>query len=203
MTYTDNANDYSFDFLVLCNAEIVKMEGKESIGEGDGDLLCECTITGNYIKQETKKIELQIFGNEIILDISENNEIFGDEDEQSFSISDNEFIQTNSKVEEKSISQHIADTIIDIYKDGKQTAVIKCGIGEYRDENGGLAISTKVDGMPMHFGIYDVVQPYVMDERGKDVPLSKKNGLPCNFLVLGRKFIYDGEVMQELYLQEE
>lgn len=201
MSVDTRGDGWKVTLYLLCSVERMVMNG---LGKASHNWEFDSDINGIYEEYNAEKIQFSVFGNTITLKIENTPVSYGENNEENrFSMQQNDALQENATIGGKPLGQHIADTIIDIYKDGKQTAVIKCGIGEYRDENGDLAISTKVDGIPMHFSIYDVVQPYVMDERGKDVPLSKKNGLPCNFLVLGRKFIYDGEVMQELYLQEE
>ncbi len=90
---------------------------------------------------------------------------------------------------------------LDNYKDGKETATIRCSISKYYDENDILMISD--ENGKMSFDIYDVVTPYTYGGEGKDVPFSlKKDGTPKNFQVVGIKFIYDGAVWQELTLQE-
>lgn len=96
-----------------------------------------------------------------------------------------------------------AVNIINAYKNGKETAELLCSIGEYKDTNGELAISTKDNDLPMTFNNGDIVVPYKYTARG-DAPLStKKDGkTPKEFLVTGVEFIFDGAVWQKITLQE-
>jgi hypothetical protein len=90
------------------------------------------------------------------------------------------------------------------YKNGKETATIRCSIGDYYDyDSGKKVISVDDTSFPMSFRIYDQVIPMVYNNLGQDEPMSKlKNGSPKVFQVLGRRIFYNGAVWQELYLQE-
>lgn len=89
-----------------------------------------------------------------------------------------------------------------IYALGKETLTITCVISDYYDENGQKVISQ--DGtLPMAFNLYDKIIPMAYGTDGKDYPLSvKTNNTAKVFQVLGFDFIYDGEPLQKLYLQE-
>ena len=92
----------------------------------------------------------------------------------------------------------------DLYKNGKETAIIRCSIGDYYDYNSGeKVISVDNSTGKMSFEIYDQVIPMVYGVDGQDHPMSKnKDGSPKVFQVLGSKIYYDGAVWQELSLQE-
>ena len=106
-----------------------------------------------------------------------------------FSLPKNELMQENSyKGESMYVLDFIASTIISHYKEGKETAVIRCSIPE------DLSV----------FEIGDEVIPMVYGADGVDRPMSRyKNGTQKVFNVVGTKFIYDGAVWQELTLQEK
>lgn len=91
----------------------------------------------------------------------------------------------------------------DEYLRGKETATIRCSIGDYYEENGEKAISDDNTTGKMAFDLYDQVIPMVYGANGKDRPMSLyKDGTPKVFQVLGKKVFYDGAVWQELTLQE-
>ena len=95
---------------------------------------------------------------------------------------------------------------LNAYKNGKETATILASIGEYYDNEGNLAISTKKqinDNKKMVFDIGDEVIPQVRGADGVDHPMSLYSDLtPKVFRVCGTKIFYDGAVWQELTLQE-
>lgn len=105
--------------------------------------------------------------------------------------------------QEKRLTQHLAENVLNQYAKGKETATLLCDISDYYDESGNLVISTKNNSLPMTFKIGDIVIPYVYGADGQDYPMSKyQNGQPKQFRVCGAKKIYDGAVWQELTLQE-
>lgn len=104
---------------------------------------------------------------------------------------------------EISFSSYLAEYILGKYKNGKETAKIRCGIADYFDEHGNKVIGTSSDNENMSFEIGDEVVPYVRSEFGKDLPLSLGlNGNAKTFKVTAVEFIYDGAVWQELTLSE-
>lgn len=95
-----------------------------------------------------------------------------------------------------------AKSIIEAYKNGKETLELLCSISEYSDTDGNLAISTKDRTKPMTFNIGDIALPYKFTAQG-DQPLSlSKSNEPKLFLVTGVTPIFDGAVWQKLTLQE-
>lgn len=85
-------------------------------------------------------------------------------------------------------TENLAKNVVENYKNGKETAVIRCSVPE------DLSV----------FEIGDEVIPMVYGADGKDRPMSRyKDGADKIFNVVGTKFIYDGAVWQELTLQEK
>lgn len=119
-----------------------------------------------------------------------------------FSNSSNELIQPNTKIENKSVSNFIAEQILKGYKNGKETATILCSISEYKDEYGIIKITPEIS-TKMTFAIGDEVIPMIYTANGEDVPMSVyKDGTPKVFRVVGVVPNYDSVPMQELTLQE-
>lgn len=95
-----------------------------------------------------------------------------------------------------------AKSIVEAYENGKETAELLCSIGEYKDENGNLAISTKDKTKPMHFTIGDIVIPQKYTAKG-DKPVSlNSDATTKKFVVVGTDFVFDGAVWQKIILQE-
>ena len=134
---------------------------------------------------------------------SKSNKTYGDGN-QNFGTHSNEFFQSyvenvdgekypfgtffESKDGNVSASENLCKKIIENYKGGKETAVIRCSIPE--------------DLSVLNIG--NEVIPMVYGADGVDRPMSRyKDGTPKVFVVVGTKFIYDGAVWQELTLQEK
>ena len=90
------------------------------------------------------------------------------------------------------------------YKNGKETATIRCSISDYYDYDTNekvIAIDNSTE--KMSFSEYDQVIPMVYGADRQDYPMSTyQDGSPKVFQVLGVKKFYNGAVWQELYLQE-
>ena len=120
------------------------------------------------------------------------------------SIDSNELLQTTTTINNKKLSQFIYEKITEEWKEGKELATLKCSIGEYYNEDGTLAISTKQNNLPMLFDIGDLVIPYIAVANGKTEPLSiKLDGTPKVFKVTQIRPYFDGAFWQEITLQEQ
>lgn len=92
--------------------------------------------------------------------------------------------------------------IYDKYKDGLETAIIKCSINKYYNQDGSIAISDIDSSKNMYFNIGDIVLP-MYNNKGVEEYMSKyEDNSPKLYKVTGVNIIYDGVVMQELTLQE-
>lgn len=190
---------------ILCGVEkyTATASGSMSQSSWGGDETTEGDI---YLYGECEKyvpVELQISfnGDTIGINLADGSFTYGSGN-KPFSLNGNELLQDNGKVGNKSLSQHLADNILQQYGNGKETATILCSISDYYDENDSKVISTETSNK-MLFAIYDEVVPTIKNEYGKDVPLSlNSNDEAKTFLVLGTRFFYDGAVLQELSLQE-
>ena len=118
----------------------------------------------------------------------------------------NELMQTSNyyqSTDTNAITRAFSDTLTD-YGKGKETATIRCSIGDYYEyDSGDKVISIDNSTGKMSFKMYDQVIPMVYGADGKDRPMSLyQDGTPKVFQVLGSKIYYDGAVWQELSLQE-
>ena len=139
-----------------------------------------------------------------------NNDVsFGEQNK--LSIESNELLQTDSIIHNKKLSEYNYEQITQDWGEGKETATIKCSIGEYYqyddtkpDKKGDLAISTQNNDLPMLFNINDLVIPYIATANGGAAPLSLTlDGKPKSFKVTQIRPYFDGAFWQELQLQEE
>lgn len=124
-----------------------------------------------------------------------------------YNIDSNELLQTTTTINSKKLSQYIYEQIKNEWSNGKETATLKCSIGEYYDENDNLVISTKNDDsskdLPMLFNIGDLVIPYKPVADNKIVPMSLyKDGTPKVFKITQVRPYFDGACWQEITIQE-
>ena len=120
-----------------------------------------------------------------------------------YSVESNELLQTTTTIDNKKLSQYIYEQITGEWGGGKETATLKCSIGEYYDENNNLVISTKNNDLQMTFNIRDLVIPYIPTARGGTEPMSiKLDGTPKVFQVTQVRPYFDGACWQEIMLQE-
>lgn len=120
-----------------------------------------------------------------------------------YKFDENSFFRTDMVKDGKSLFYATSDDIISKWKNGRKSAKLKCNIGEYNDTSGALALSTKDNRLPMLFKIGDIVEPYIVDGKGKTVPLSKNaNGKATRFEVLSVKLYTDGACWQDIELLE-
>lgn len=133
----------------------------------------------------------------------ESNEVSNGNGIKDFDIETNEFYQTGTIYNGTNIFQNNSQNIIDEWGKGKETATLKCSIGEYYDESGNLAISTKNNDLPMTFNIRDLVIPYIPTARGGTEPMSiRQDGKAKIFQVTQVRPYFDGACWQEIMLQE-
>ena len=108
----------------------------------------------------------------------------------------------NGLVQNKDYAKSQAIDILYDYENGKETAKVRCSIGEYYDDGNVLMVSPKTS-KKMTFEIGDKVIPSVRNSVGKDEPLSlTQDGFAKPFEVVGTKLFYNGAVWQELTLRE-
>ena len=124
---------------------------------------------------------------------------FGSESEYATQLSGNELIQVDSTFGEKTLAQHIIDTVTEKYSNGVECVVMEVTPSEYQGEDG-LAIDP-VGQKPL-FEKYDIVVPYVI-RNGREQPYSTtSDGSPKSFKVVGIEYSYSGLLRQKLHLQE-
>jgi hypothetical protein len=156
--------------------------------------------TGYLVAYEPLNVQISLYGNIISIDVKNEKLVIGNENgKKPFSISDNELIQksnygiTNSEAFSK---------VLDQYKNGKETATVRCSISDYYNDAGILEISPKKSDR-MCFRVGDEVIPMVLGTDGTNRPMSlSADGTGKVFRVTGTKIFYDGAVWQELTLQE-
>lgn len=122
-----------------------------------------------------------------------------------FSLPNNELLQDSTKIGGVEIGEYLAQKVIDAYKKGKETAIVKCSINDYYTD---AALPQKAIGigdvdLPIAFRMYDEVIPMICTPKG-DIPMSKTaTGAAKVFKVIGSEIINNGAVWQELTLVEK
>lgn len=199
--------------ILLCGEERYSAEAKGSMTEEDwggaiGTVDKELTLTGTCEKYEPIAVEITFNGNTIGISLEDSTSLVGSGN-LPYSTNGNELIQNTGTTDGKLTSKVLGDNIIANYKNGKETAVIRCSIGDYysytsypqTDEPTKVISIDKANRMTFHNG--DIVLPFVFGADGKDYPMSlNKNGSAKLFEVVGNRIYYDGAVWQEISLQE-
>ena len=200
---------YILTFNVIAGWRVVKMGGYKGslILSGSGDF----PMSGTYEEYFPTQIEITIYGNTIGIDLTDKTVyINGETAKKVHSIDGNELMQTSNyiKDENENITENAIGTMYGKtrkkYEHGKETATIRCSVGDYYDyDSGEKMIAIDKSTGKMSFKLYDQVIPMVYGADGKDRPMSTyQDGSPKVFQVLGTNIYYDGAVWQELSLQE-
>lgn len=198
-TASQNEKSFGIELKILCGIEIIKIGATvpakyNTTGQTEVTIYTE--VSGTYERYIPKQVRISFEGDIIKLDLEENTITIGDGN-NVISFTGNELIHGGNVPP----VEYTYDDVIAHYKNGKETATIRCGIENYYDINGNKVISK--GELPMTFHIGDRVIPYVYGANGKDKPMSlKKDGSPKEFNVVGKNMIYDGAILQELVLQE-
>lgn len=153
-------------------------------------------LSGEGVIYRAQQLSVTIYGDTLVLNLQDNTLKIG-EGNKVFSFDGNELIQTTNTPSIESKYQ----SVIDHWKNGKQTAVISCPITDYFDEEGNKVIDITTNSK-MLFAEGDIVIPYAYANKG-DKPLSyNKDFMPKQFKVIGTKISKSQGGMQELTLQE-
>lgn len=127
---TSDNKYYTLNFRVLCGLKINELGG---IGSST-----EAQLQGDYIEYSPTNVDVSYYGITISLDLQENTLTIGD-GVDVYSFDSNELMQTtNSPTVEETYGKILYE-----YKNGKELATIRCGIEDYYDTDGKLAVSKK------------------------------------------------------------
>lgn len=155
---------------------------------------------GEEIVYTPTKLEFSFLGDVLDIEIEEQTNQSNGENE--YSLEESELLQNGTYIHGQPAEQFISNAIINQYQNGKETVELLCSVSNYFDENGDQKIFDNGAGK-MFFENGDIVLPMNYSAQGVDVPLSLIKGrTPKIFSVVGSKMIYDGSVLQRLYLQE-
>lgn len=168
-------------------------------------------IIGTQEEYEVENVAISIYGTTFTLKLDEEKKTIGDTNATSvYSESSNELIQSdnyyvdkNNENSHKNLVEKNCENIIKEYKNGKETATIKCTISDYYDEFGEKEKDI-TNPEKMIFNIGDEVIPYYPVYGGGEKPISyyddKKT--PKVFKVVNRKLSYKGAPFQTITIQE-
>lgn len=194
----DTTTEYVVRVKILSGYKIITAIGSEYVSTGGNP---SDIATCNYEEFIPTEISISINGDTSEFTINETNIEIGDTKKQ-YKVSESGLLQVGMSP----TPNELFEKTLDAYKNGKETATILASIGEYYDNDGNLAISTKKEingNAKMVFDIGDEVIPQVYGADGVDRPMSLYPDLTDKvFRVCGTKIFYDGAVWQELTLQE-
>ena len=182
-----NIDYYKMYIETLCSVRTVSMGGSFS------QYYNQFSLSGEYETYTPKHIEITVYGNTIGISLEDGIYEYKVGQNNPYSFRGNELLQDSATTLSSSsvrvdVAEHLAKSVYSEYKNGKETAVIRCSIPE------NLLV----------FNIGDEVIPMVYGADGADRPMSRyKDGADKVFVVVGTKFIYDGAVWQEITLQEK
>ena len=170
----------------------------------------------NYFKAQThenypyttfipKRIDFTIYGKTTTLNLVEDTYQLGfGTGKNVVSIKTNELIKDANIYSQNGNIEVLTGVLFDEfyqnYKNGKETATIRCSISDYYDNNGEKVISVDNSTGKMTFEIGDEVIPMVYLGQNKGDKQMSRGKI---FQVAGVKPYYDGAVWQELSLIEE
>lgn len=195
---TINGRDYfQVTIYIPQKTEVVMLSGS---GNFLMALNREFYIYGAKTIKEIYSAEISVNGNRKVIQLDESTVTIGN-GENELSVQGNELLQPM-------ISKNYAYTL-EAYKNGRESITIECDLGEYYNEDGTKAISTKGEKdengkkLPMSLKNGDVLLITKSNEKGEEVPIARKsNGEPMLFYVVGTELTYDGEILQKIFAQE-
>lgn len=198
--------DYStpmfFDYLLVFFGFVSRYDFDEGgTGEDDG--------TPGYAREIITSISITVEARK--LEKEDNVQHSGDDNTRPFEMSESSLLTTQIYMQSESSKVQLAEWLVnrayENYKDGIETATIRCSLVDYYNSDGVLEISptnysANNADTRMMFSVGDIVTPHVATPNGDRPMSSKPDGTPKEFLVTGVTLISDGAVWQELQLQE-
>ena len=138
VTNEKGENCYQITLKIYSDLQVYKLSGYNSEqSQAPQNMYLDFSMSGVYEEYLSDKIDITFYGNKIGIDLQENTVTIGNGN-KIFSFDGNELIQTTNTPTQVSKYQ----SVIDDWKNGKQTATITCSISEYSDESGKLIKST-------------------------------------------------------------
>lgn len=140
----------------------------------------------------------------------------GNKDDKTITLDDNQLNTISTYYSAININQYNGQEILKKWKNGRDSCKIKVIVGEYYNENGDLAISSRDNEqiLPMLFNIGDIVTPYIKvateytENDNTYMAITNTgistygNGDAKRFIVINETYIDDGVCTQELDLVE-
>lgn len=157
-------------------------------------------ITSISITVEVRKLEKE-----------DNVQYGGNDDTRPFEMADSSLLTTKTYIQNGAskvqLAKWLVDSVYENYKDGIETATIRCSLVDYYNSDGVLEISpthysSDNISIRMMFSVGDIVTPYVATPDGDRPMSSNPDGTAKSFRVTGVTLISDGAIWQELQLQE-
>ena len=157
-------------------------------------------ITSISITIEARKLEKE-----------DNVQYSGDDNTRPFEMSESSLLTTQTYMQSESgkvqLAEWLVNRVYENYKEGIETATIRCSLVDYYNSEGVLEISptnysANNANTRMMFSVGDIVIPYVATPNGDRPMSSNPDGTAKSFRVTGVTLISNGALWQELQLQE-
>ena len=130
---TEDGNRYIIDYDILCFLEYSTYKGKYTKSGGKYESDFSTNVNGDYVKYEPTNLVITVYGNTIGIDLTDGSKKIGSGN-KPYSLSGNELLQDSGKVGETSLTEYLANNVLNHYVNGKETAVLLCDINEYYKE---------------------------------------------------------------------
>ncbi len=202
--YDSSNEEYSSNVTILVGLETMTLTG---IKHG-GSTLEEVEVVsckGEQVIYTPKSVEITFYGDTIGIDLTDKTITIG-EGNKPLSFDGNELMQTTNRLNtatsgEVGAVEYLYENTLNAFKYGKETATIRCSIGEYKDQSGNVVISPNRD--ERIFKVGDEVIPMVYTNIGDKAMSNYKDGNDKIFKVLATNIHAQGVAWQDLTLQEK
>lgn len=188
------------DYLLVFFGFVSSNDSDLGAGGGNHTPYARDIITSISITVDARKLEKE-----------DNVQYSGDDNTRPFEMAESSLLTTQTYIQNESSKVQLAEWLVnrayENYKEGIETATIRCSLVDYYNSDGALEISPtnySADNADtrMMFSVGDIVIPYVATPNGDRPMSSNPDGTPKEFRVTGVTLISDGAVWQELQLQE-
>lgn len=201
--YSDEDKNITINVYILCYIKSVSLKGKTS-----STATAQTTtipLEGIYEEYKAEQITFTAYGNTIGIDLTDKTKTIG-EGNKPLSFDGNELMQTTNRLNtaingKTEAVEGFYTSTLNAFKNGKETATIRCSIGEYKDQSGNVAISP--NGDKRIFKVGDEVIPMVYTNVGDKAMSNYKDGNDKVFKVLATNIHAQGVAWQDLTLQEK
>jgi hypothetical protein len=135
--YNSESDNYEITATVLVGIEVVSLYGSvENAPSYNTPVPC----SGEKIIYSPLSLTITFYGETIGINLEDGNITYG-EGKKPQTLSGNEILQDSGKVFGKTLTEHLAENVLNQYSEGKETATLLCSISKYFSDSGEIAIN--------------------------------------------------------------